>query len=285
MTTRTITLQRLVRTLLVGVAGASALAACDKDPVPTDAGASFFQGSGPDQGTFYGAAVKVGDGIGRSYFTVAAGTVVEVGVALSEAALRGLPSGHAPQEGEHHHSEEYVLKMHPQNPTPYQHVGLNWVPNGHAPAGIYDTPHFDFHFYMISQAERAAIGPSDPLWIQKARNLPAAEFIPQNYVSTHVLAGVMPEEETFPRMGLHWIDVTSPELNGEPFTATFIYGSYDGKVIFAEPMITNAFLESKPNFTRELPKAQQGYNPGSYRVYWNAARKEYRVALTDLPAQ
>ena len=54
-------------------------------------------------------------------------------------------------------------------------------------------------------------------------------------------------------MGAHWLDITSPELNQEnpkSFTQTFIYGSYDGKVIFMEPMITKAFMDSTSQFER-----------------------------------
>jgi hypothetical protein len=84
-------------------------------------------------------------------------------------------------------------------------------------------------------------------------------------------------------MGVHWVDPTSPELNGKPFTATFIYGSWDGKVIFAEPMITKAYLETKPQFSAELPapaRDEGGYYPKRYAVRWDAATKEYRITLT-----
>jgi hypothetical protein len=237
----------------------SLIAACEHETTMTDPHAYYSRGAGPQQGTFYGAAVKIGDGIGRTYFTVEGGTVTEVGVALSERALSVLPTGDGHHGGEHRHDVEYVLKMHPQNPTPYQHVGLNWNPFGHPPAGIYDVAHFDVHFYMISEAERAAIDPSDPEWEQKASNLPSAEFIPENYLPAHALTGATPVEETYPQMGLHWVDTTSPELHGEPLTGTFIYGSYNGRIIFAEPMITRALLESKQDFGHTLPKPQQGY--------------------------
>jgi hypothetical protein len=46
-----------------------------------------------------------------------------------------------------------------------------------------------------------------------------------------------PAQATVPKMGLHWIDTNSPELppRSQAFTATFIIGSWDGKVIFDEP--------------------------------------------------
>ncbi len=32
-------------------------------------------------------------------------------------------------------------------------MGLNWEPAGHPLEGVYTIPHFDFHFYLISQEE------------------------------------------------------------------------------------------------------------------------------------
>jgi hypothetical protein len=68
---------------------------------------------------------------------------------------------------------------------------------------------------------------------------------------------------------------------------TFIYGSYDGAFIFAEPMLTKAYLESKPATVVtpvKLPAqyAASGYQPTSYTVSYDAAAKEYRIALTGL---
>ncbi len=43
----------------------------------------------------------------------------------------------------------------------YTHGYLDWNPQGHIPVGIYDKPHFDFHFYIISNEARMAIGAND----------------------------------------------------------------------------------------------------------------------------
>jgi hypothetical protein len=88
-------------------------------------------------------------------------------------------------------------------------------------------------------------------------------------------------------MGLHWADPSGPEFNGQAFGKTFIYGSYDGKFIFAEPMLTKAYLESKPAAIAtpvKLPAqyAVSGYQPTSYTVSYDAAAKEYRISLTGL---
>jgi len=74
-------------------------------------------------------------------------------------------------------------------------------------------------------------------------------------------------------MGAHWVDVTSPELNPEHpalFTQTFIFGSYNGKVIFYEPMITHAFLKNTSEYERPIPQAakfqKSGYYPTKMKV-------------------
>jgi hypothetical protein len=102
----------------------------------------------------------------------------------------------------------------------------------------------------------------------------------------HVPRGYMRAPGAVPRMGAHWFDPTSPEFNGKPFTTTFLYGSYDGRLTFVEPMITREFLESRPNHSEDLklPRAyaQPGYYPTRYRVTHDPAKHEYSVVLEGL---
>jgi Domain of unknown function (DUF5602) len=260
------------------VLGVPFLMGCQDQQVVRDAEASVvFQ-----EGTSYGVPVQLGDGNARTYVLTENGAPVEIGVALSETALEGLAAGGPHGEGEHEHfSVPHTLSMPADNATPIQFVALDWNPEGHTPMGIYDKPHFDFHFHMISQAERDAIQPTDPLYGEKAANFPAPSMIPTGYADLATLGQTTPELAAVPLMGMHWVDTASPELGGVPFTETFIYGSWDGEIIFVEPMITKAFLETKPDFQRPLPTAEQGFNPGSYRIYWDDASREYRVALID----
>ena len=231
--------------------------------------------------TSYGRAVKLGNGTVRTYVTITNG-IPEVGVAMTEATLDGLPDEHG-AGGVHAHGHttfETVLDLPADNPTPFRHVLLNWNPTGHEPPGIYDTPHFDFHFYVIDSEERAAIDPADPEYQQKAERKPDAAWIPARYV--------MPAPMAFARMGVHWVDTTATELRGQPFTRTFIYGSWNGKVIFGEPMVTKAYLETKPQFSATLPAPPRGrgdgFYPEGYSVRWDETRREYRIAVTGLPA-
>jgi hypothetical protein len=108
---------------------------------------------------------------------------------------------------------------------------MGFMAAGHPPPGIYSVPHFDFHFYKMPLAERLAIPPY-PQAMAAFNNNPLPGYLPTAYVKA-------PAGEA--KMGAHWMDVTSPEFNGQPFTHTFVYGSYDGKVNFLEPMATLAF--------------------------------------------
>ena len=245
------------------VAMAVLVTACSSDSTGTNGGAT----------TTYGAAVAVGNGTARSYEVVQNGAPTELGVALSHGALDSLPT--TPQMGGY----EYLLPLPSGNSTQFQMVGVNWNPTGHPPAMVYTVPHFDIHFYMISSAERSAIDPTDPAFATKAANLPTAVFRVTGYVAD-------PPANAVPHMGVHWTDSTAGEFHGQPFTRTFILGSWDGRFIFLEPMVTRAYLLTQPDEVIPLASASQraisGYYPAEYRVSWNAALAEWRIALTNL---
>jgi hypothetical protein len=185
---------------------------------------------------------------------------LRIAVAIDDAAMNSLDTNHPGGSG-HHHENAISLKFHPKAAgTPFEHFGLDWNPKGHEPEFIYGKPHFDFHFYMMGEAERLAIPPYD---VDSSKFLlaPAPAYLPATYINPG--GGV-------PQMGVHWIDVTSPELNGAPFTQTFIYGSYNNKVTFYEPMITEEFIKANTSFERSIPmpiKFQKtGYYPTKMKI-------------------
>jgi hypothetical protein len=72
-------------------------------------------------------------------------------------------------------------------------------------------------------------------------------------------------------MGNHLLDSQSPEIKDSlPFTRTFIYGAYEGRLIFWEPMITLDFLQQTTDACMEIrqPESfqQAGYYPTQYCV-------------------
>lgn len=258
----------------------------------------------------YGTPQRVGDGTVRTYVVLDqknGGTPLEVGVALSERAMEGLPAPMAMsaadmKQGGHMNMNVYLLDLPAQNPTPYRFVQFDWNPAGHEPAGIYDLPHFDFHFYTVPVDVRNSIVPTDPQYATKAASFPAPELRAPFYVDAATPVGVPPAAATVPLMGLHWLDVRSPELQKlaghpelyQPFTKTFIYGSWDGQFIFDEPMITRAYIMAKRFATNPavrdeiipVPTARRyepaGFYPNAYRIAYDAQAKEYLIALTQL---
>lgn len=189
------------------------------------------------------------------------GNPVRIAIAIDDAAMNSLDHGnHQPGGGSHQHENSISVALHPKAvaATPFKHALVDWMPDGHQP--FFGAPHFDFHFYTTSEAERLAIPPfnQDPT---KFNAYPGPGYMPTNYVA--VPGGV-------PQMGTHWVDVTDPALSGGQFTETFIYGTYDSKVTFYEPMITEDFIKNNASFERSIPQPAKyqisGWHPTKTRI-------------------
>jgi Domain of unknown function (DUF5602) len=213
----------------------------------------------------YGTSVKLADGTAKSFIKHdAAGVPLEIGVAISEAAMNNLP----------HSGGDLVLDLPASHAKmPYKFVYLNYVHGGHEPHGVYTKDHFDVHFYMVPNSVRESItSDKDP----RLMKFPIADKIPANYT----FAGLVPF------MGAHWADTTSAEFKGQPFTATMIYGSLDGEMIFHEPMVTVEHLKKQENkmfpIKRPLKVTTPGYYPAEYWTRYNATLKQYEVVLKNM---
>lgn len=217
-------------------------------------------------GTFYGTVVSIGNGEGRSFIAnVNDQEHLQLGITLDAAALEGLP------DGETHF--EFDLPEAARELTPFDHISLGWMSHGH-PEPVYHTPHFDVQFYMISRPEKEAIVSGSP----EMNVLPASAFMPVTYFS--------PETAGVSRMGRHWLDINSPELmpGGPPFTTTMVMGSYNGKVVFWEPMITRDYLLTVPDTTMHIQQPlsfeKQGHYPTDYSIRFDAQQQQYTIYLS-----
>jgi len=217
-----------------------------------------------------GVPISVGNG--RAYTWVlndGLGNPLAVGINFTDQALAGgLPADET----------EYILPLPKQaNAIPFTHVVMNWNPHGHIPPGIYDVPHFDFHFYLITPPQREKITATGED-LARTTLMPAPEFIPAGFIG--------PEGTSEPRMGWHWINPASPEFNGQPFTETFIYGFYNGQMAFIEPMVTTEFLAGRPFVSHAiaLPAAYptSAFYPTGYTLAYDARRGEHAVSLWGL---
>jgi hypothetical protein len=223
----------------------------------------------------FGDAVAFGRGTIRTLAALDAdGRPSTLGVSFSAEALDGLPDA-VP-------SDDIGWLFRLPLPAgvampPYDHVAVYWNPHGHEPHGVYDVAHIDVHFFLTSpsEADRITAMGRD---LELCYRLPPASAIPAGYI--------LPPGTQHRRMGVHWIDKDSTEFSGQPFTATYIVGSYDGQVNFLEPMIARAFLASRPNLRKPAPMpaavARSGWYPSAWVVRWDEQRREYLVLLDGL---
>ena len=251
-------------------------------------------------GTFFGETKKLGKGTVRPYAELNPdGSPKAIGVTFTKKMLEGLPTSpndqhhcfdvnkdgsiNPPKEcvGGHERILPLPKELAKRSDTPFRWVLLNWNTFGHIPKGVYTVPHFDFHFYTMSLEERNAIRPgSCGLAINcddfKRATIPVpAQYMPQGYKNVNAAEGAM---------GNHLVDLTSLEFGNPPmFTRTFIYGTYDGHIIFYEPMITQAHFMSQPSecMPLKLPKAWEvsGYYPTTYCIRYLENRREYTVSI------
>lgn len=241
--------------------------------------------------TYYGASVRVGRGAARAYVMLRDGEPQELGIELTRNALDTLPAAAHDAHGGGHHaaglSFELPMPREALAVTPFRTVDVGWVPDGHA--APYDRPHLDFHFYTIDAAQRDSIDPARAGWVERARQFPGAAYVPPGYVAIPALFGAPAETQAVPRMGVHWLDVASPELRGAPFTRTLFLGSWGGRMVFVEPMITLAHLRGDAEETVAIPQAAAyapaGRHPSAYRMYWSEAGAKRRVALSAFVAR
>lgn len=265
---------------------------------------SAFVGGNQWGTTILGDQLAFGNGTYRAFSRLDAnGTPVSVGVVFPKATLEGLPGG----DGEPLHDGKTcydldgndTIDLHAEcvgghsktlhfgdNGTPFNSITINWEPHGHVPDGVYNKPHFDFHFYMISQIERRQITPGECFGLmncaqeQIAINPVPDQYIHPDYINTQL---------AFAHMGNHYVDSLSPELNGGEYTHTFILGAYDGLITFYEPMITREFLLSEPNscYPIKQPAAFQesGYYPEKYCIQYNPWLEHYKVSLENFQYQ
>lgn len=246
-----------------------------------------------------GAPAALGDGGATSYAEFAAsGAPSVIGVAISARAMESLPTvfsdGHQcyVADGAAIDLETHCMGWHervlplPSEASrradmPFKWVMLNWNPKGHMPPGVYDTPHFDLHFFMEPIERVLAIrpGPCGPEKVRCDQFERGRKPVPANYMHPDF----KDVEAVAPAMGNHLIDPSAREFHGEAFTRTWIYGVYDGRVTFYEEMVTVKYLLTQPStcFPIKTPPAVAvaGYYPTLSCIRYDAARAEYTVSL------
>jgi len=228
----------------------------------------------PVSNTFYGSQVQLGDGHMRSWIRISPeGVPEEIGLEMTKGILQNLPTAYTEMELDLHQKASTI--------TPYNHIGIDWMPNGHPPP-YFQLPHFDIHFYMLTEEEKMSIPAPRPTNTNLAKvdsfGTPAPGVLPADYtVPSAAIA----------RMGRHWLDKNADVLppKNATFTYQFIYGTWNGKVAFLEPMVTRAFLLSgtEVHNTIKQPAIYNltgTYYPTGYNIYTDEKTGRVYVSLS-----
>jgi len=230
----------------------------------TGCGGSDSSSSG-DQ-TINGASQQVAGATVSTFARVDSNnTVLMAGAQVPLAVLTNPPA--APGTGNAGALVTIAFPAQVQQSTYLNHFEMHWEPNGHPPAA-FQVPHFDLHFYNQTVAQVAAVAPPDP-------TPPAADHVPAGYT----YAGA---DQTVPQMGVHAVDPSQLQ-NG--FTDVMIAGFYGGRMTFVEPMVTQAMLAQKQNFTLAVPRpAVLGLStryPTKFTATYDAGTNAYTFVFSD----
>lgn len=197
-------------------------------------------------------------------------TVLELGASVPLALVEGVPAD-APMLWPPDQLAVVRLPPEARAALGLDHVGINWEAHGHAPAPFM-TPHFDFHFYNLSQARVQGIDCSDP---SKPERVPEGYELPDVDVpELGLLVGLCA-----PAMGMHALPVE--DIAGtEPFTGSMVIGYYRATPIFFEPMVSQALLMREADFTLPMPAVEdlpEGVRyPREFTAEYDGDGRQYR---------
>tara|TARA_R100000935_G_C2838531_1_gene169620 strand:- start:630 stop:1487 length:858 start_codon:yes stop_codon:yes gene_type:complete len=226
---------------------------------------------------FKGPEVQYGLGKARSWISVNRdGFPIEIGIELTPKVLSDLT---LLNEG---HELTTVLPLHKKakDLTPFEHLGLNYQPEGHGP--VFWDEHIDFHFYTITNEERLAIPEYDPdnQTIVNAFNyFPDMTKMPSDYFKFPGQGGV------YAKMGKHWVP-QDWQTGYNPFTHVMILGSYAQINNFIEPMVTIDYLlsgdEFSGNYSQPETFEESGNNyPTKYNIFHDDKSGKIYITLSD----
>ena len=231
---------------------------------------------------FKGPNVALGYGKVRSWISVDSnGNPNEIGIEITPESFKNLSNDNSksvPPDGE---TIIIPLQLKATELTPFDHIGLNWNPHGHQPAGVFDVPHFDIHFFMISAEEQLAIPAWSPETDAAFNNYPLTGYMPADYFTPPGPATAEPQ------MGKHWLPVNLGAYL--PFSKIMIYGSFNGKFIFVEPMITLDYLLSNIDFSANYSQPEHfekaGNYPTKYNIYHDDLSGNTYISLSNFVAR
>jgi len=137
------------------------------------------------------------------------------------------------------------------------------------------------HFYMEPIAKIFALksGACGPELMNCDQFAVAKQPVPSNYIH----ADFKDVDGVVPAMGNHLVDLTGPEFQKQPFTRSWIFGAYAGRITFYEEMVAHRHLVQQPQSCAPIkqPKgwATAGYYPTVSCLRYDPATGETTVSM------
>jgi hypothetical protein len=241
----------------------------------------------PEERTRWGRPRRVGDGSMAAFLTEGrSGVPRYLGVWFTSDALDGLVGGEASPGP----PTELPLPAAARDATLVRWVTADWGPPGRILTAVSDAPRIAFRFYLLARVTvRREIRPGECDVDEDGR--PEAS-VPCDVLErgTEPLAplqqppGYAPTDDIVPLVGNQWVNERAPEFRGEPFTHTWVYGSFDGGITSLEPTVALEYLDDLRG--REVtdiatPDAfpRPGFYPTQYVIRYLRRQDAYAVFL------
>ncbi len=210
-------------------------------------------------------------------------TVIEAGATVPIASIENAPKT-APMAWPPVSESSPKMPAGSQAQTGFYGITTFWEPDGHPP-GPYLTPHFDFHFNLISPEEIAAIDCKDlskPAALAPGYQLPDVPLPPPvaKMLKVDTLVGLC-----VPGMGMHSM-LGSELASTTPFNGSMVIGYYKGKPIFIEPMLSKTMLMEKKSFDLPIPAIPgiTGPYPRTFHAAYDSTAAAYRFTFSGFTA-
>jgi len=226
-----------------------------------------------------GACADVFGGEVCTWATLDDATLVEAGATIPLASIEGAPTD-VPMVWPPVPEVSVDMPQAVTDQAGLRQLTVNWEAGGHPP-GAFMTPHFDFHFYMASPADIAAVDCVDE---RKPAELPADYELPDiplppemaEMLGVPVLVGLC-----VPQMGMHAL-LASETQRTAVFDGTMVIGYYRGTPTFIEPMISKAMLMKRASFDLDVPivPGLTGSQPTRFRAEYDRVTDTYRFTLS-----
>lgn len=178
--------------------------------------------------------------------------------------------------------------------TGIDHISIDFNPCGHPPLNVFTAPHYDFHMYRVDEQQRRCMTcdllPGAPIcnFLAPQTTLNGRGFfnvntmLGSNQPSNMPNGFVVPASDMVPHMGGHaWDPDQQPADAMSWMEPVWTMGTYDGSVVFYEPMTPLSFVTGDEDtyFEEDLSyESQSVINlPTKYSVAYDSMTKDITV--------